>query len=148
VLPDVDVDVQCGSLASQHMYLELARRSVVPRAVVIVLPLFEQDGYTVVFTMGCTSAGNCPLNGGESSTVSFNLHSAKFCGTVSAIVVPQSSVALNIYQDAAFSMPKSDFDDGQTLYLTALVTSPAVSIVSTVVRQVTITVRLCWLRGD
>ena len=91
----------------------------------------------MTFQVNCTAS--CP---GGASTVNFHLYSSNFCGTVGPVPVPDSTVTVSTFTDAALSHAASAFIVGHELYLTATVVSPNIAIASVTINALEISVCL------
>jgi hypothetical protein len=96
-------------------------------------------GYQLNFVIGCRGdASQCPLDSNtNAAVVSASINSENFCNGIQIDIGLTGTLA--VYQDSAFSTPKSNFLHTQTAYFRAsLSTDGSASIVSSTIEQVRI----------
>ena len=103
-------------------------------------PKCDFDGtYSIVFDVQCNPAytDECPLNGGETFTITYTLDTDSACGSVVDTVVIEAS--LDSYPSNSHSSTKDEFIQDDVIYFQADITSPDVSLTNVELHSLSIT---------
>jgi hypothetical protein len=98
--------------------------------------------YSVQFGAACRQGDvDCPLqDGGRTQTVTFSVSSSDHCPQLAETIGLSLSIAS--FEDAALSVPKRDFVEGQTMHFRVLFSAPQATLASSTIARLS-AVRSC-----